>query len=57
MQRAIDEGDFTMPVEAEGVTCYLLALLQGIPVQAAVGASRKGLEQVAKITLGVLARG
>jgi AcrR family transcriptional regulator len=53
MQRAIDDGDFTMPVEAEGVTRYLLALLQGISVQAGAGASREELEQVAKVTLAV----
>jgi AcrR family transcriptional regulator len=53
MQRAIDEGDFTMPVEAEGITQYLMALLQGLSVQAGSGASRAELDQVAAAALAV----
>ncbi|MBT2134707.1 TetR/AcrR family transcriptional regulator [Croceibacterium sp. LX-88] len=53
MQRAIDEGDFTVPVEAEAMTQYLTALLQGISVQAGAGASREQLQQVADATLAV----
>ena len=53
MQRAIDEGDFTMPVEAEGMTQFLMALLQGLSVQAGSGASRAELDQVAAAALAV----
>lgn len=53
MQRAIDEGDFTIPVEAEAMTRYLLALLQGISVQAGSGASRDELERVAEAALTI----
>ena len=53
MQRAIDEGDFTLPVTAEAMTQYLMAVLQGISVQAGAGASREQLQQVADATLAV----
>jgi AcrR family transcriptional regulator len=53
MQRAIDEGDFTIPVEAEGITRYMMALLQGISVQAGAGASRGELEKVAEAALAM----
>ena len=53
MQRAIDEGDFTVPVEAEPMTQYLMAVLQGLAVQAGAGASREQLQQVAEATLAV----
>jgi len=53
MQRAIDEGDFAIPVEAEAMTRYLLALLQGISVQAGSGASRDELERVAEAALAI----
>jgi AcrR family transcriptional regulator len=53
MQRAIDEGDFTIPVEAESMTRYLFALLQGIAVQAGAGASREDLRLVADAALAV----
>jgi len=53
MQRAIDEGDFTIPVEAEAMTRYLFALLQGIAVQAGAGASREDLGLVAEAALAV----
>lgn len=53
MQRAIDEGDFTVPVEADAMTRYLLALLQGLSVQAGAGASREDLEQVAAAALAI----
>lgn len=53
MQRAIDEGDFTISVEAEAMTRYLLALLQGISVQAGSGASRDELERVAEAALAI----
>jgi AcrR family transcriptional regulator len=53
MQRAIDEGDFTVPVEAEPMTQYLMAVLQGLAVQAGAGSTRDQLKQVAKATLAV----
>ena len=53
MQRAIDEGDFTIRVEAEAMTRYLFALLQGIAVQAGAGASRDELGLVADAALAV----
>lgn len=51
MQRAIDEGDFAVPTEAEGITRYLMAVLQGMAVQAGSGANREQLQQVAQATL------
>jgi hypothetical protein len=48
MQRAIDEGDFTAPVEAEAMTRYLLAV-----VQAGSGACREELQKVAEATLAI----
>jgi AcrR family transcriptional regulator len=51
MQRAIDEGDFTLPVSAEAMTQYLTAVLQGLSVQAGTGATREQLQQVAEATL------
>jgi len=53
MQRAIDEGDFTLPVSAEAMTQYLLAVLQGLAVQAGTGASREQLQQVAEAALAI----
>ncbi len=53
MQRAIDEGDFSIPVEAEGMMRYMMAVLQGISVQAGNGASREDLERVAEATLAI----
>lgn len=53
IQRAIDEGDFTVPVEAEAMTQYLMAVLQGLAVQAGAGASPEQLQQVAGATLAV----
>ena len=53
MQRAIDEGDFAIPVEAEAMTRYLISLLQGISVQAGGGASRQELQKVAETALAV----
>jgi AcrR family transcriptional regulator len=53
IQRAIDEGDFTMPVEAEVMTQYLMTLMQGLAVQAGAGATRGELDQVAAAALAV----
>lgn len=53
MARAIEDGDFTMPVEPEAMTRYLIALAQGISVQAGAGASREELRQVAQAALAI----
>jgi hypothetical protein len=53
MQRAIDEGDFTIPVEAEAMTRYMVAVMQGLSVQAGAGASREELQHVAEATLAI----
>ena len=47
MQQAIDAGEFRVATEAEAITRYLLAIMQGISVQAQSGASRDELLQVA----------
>lgn len=51
MQRAIDEGDFTIPANAEAMTGYLLALMQGLSVQAQSGATRDQLLEIAHSAL------
>lgn len=53
MQRAIDEGDFDRPVNAEAITKYLIAVLQGMTVQAGAGSSREELEAVVDQTLAM----
>ncbi|MGC1272004.1 MAG: TetR/AcrR family transcriptional regulator [Croceibacterium sp.] len=50
-QRAIDDGDFTIPASAEAMTNFLTVILQGIAVQASAGANREELEQVAAAAL------
>ena len=51
MQQAIDAGEFRVATEAEAITRYLLAIMQGISVQAQSGASRDELLQVAHSAL------
>ena len=51
MQRAIDAGEFAVPTSATAITRYLLALMQGISVQAQSGASRAELLEVADSAL------
>ena len=53
MQRAVAEGDFHAPVDAEGITKYLTAILQGMAVQAGAGASREDLQRLVDTTLAV----
>jgi len=53
MQRAIDEGDFDGPVDAETISKYLIAILQGISVQAGAGSTRKELEAVVRQALAM----
>ena len=51
MQQAIDAGEFRVATEAEAITRYLLAIMQGISVQAQSGASRDELLQDADSAL------
>ena len=51
MQRAIEEGEFIVPTDANAITRYLLALMQGMSVQAQSGATRAELMQVAESAL------
>jgi len=53
MERAITEGDFNAPVDAEAMTDYLYALLQGMAVQAGAGASCRDLQRLIDTTLAV----
>ncbi|MBO9712956.1 TetR/AcrR family transcriptional regulator [Sphingomonas sp.] len=53
MQRAIDEGDFNAPVDAEGIAKYLVAIVQGMAVQAGAGATREELQRLVDTTLAV----
>ncbi|MXO66425.1 TetR/AcrR family transcriptional regulator [Altericroceibacterium endophyticum] len=51
MQKGIDDGDFPEPADAEAITRYLKAVLQGMSVQAQAGAKLEELQQVAEATL------
>lgn len=51
MAQAISDGDFPAPVEADAITRYLMAVLQGMAIQAGSGANRAELQQVAEMTL------
>lgn len=53
MQRAIDEGDFPGPADAEAITKYLVAVLQGMAVMAGAGTPREELERIAETTLAM----
>jgi AcrR family transcriptional regulator len=53
MERAIAEGDFNGPVDADGITKYLTALLQGMAVQAGAGATREELQRLVDTSLMV----
>ncbi|WP_296614198.1 TetR/AcrR family transcriptional regulator [Sphingomonas sp.] len=53
MERAIAEGDFNAPVDPEGITKYLTAILQGMAVQAGAGASREDLQRLVDTTLAM----
>ena len=53
MQKAIDDGDFTVPVEADAITRYLSTVMQGLSIQAQNGATRAELEQVADAALAM----
>lgn len=51
MNRAISAGEFVVPTKAEAITRYLLALMQGISVQAQSGATRAELQEVVESAL------
>lgn len=51
MRQAIDAREFVVPTQAEAITRYLLALMQGISVQAQSGASRAELMEIADAAL------
>lgn len=53
MERAIAEGDFTGPVEAEAITDYLYAIMQGMAVQAGAGATRQELLRLVDTSLAM----
>jgi AcrR family transcriptional regulator len=53
MQRAIDEGDFVGPTNAEAITKYLIAILQGMAVQAGSGSTHAELEDVVETALAI----
>ena len=53
MERAIAEGDFHTPVDPEGITKYLTAILQGMAVQAGAGASREELQRLVDTSLAI----
>jgi AcrR family transcriptional regulator len=52
-ERARDEGDLPANVDPAGVTRYLVAILQGMAIQAGSGASREALEQLIDTSLQV----
>jgi AcrR family transcriptional regulator len=52
-ERAKAEGDLPAHVDVAGLTAYLLALLQGMAVQAGSGASREQLEGLITTSLAV----
>lgn len=51
MQRAIEAGDFSSPTDPSAITRYLLAIMQGMSVQAQSGATRDELMQIAESAL------
>jgi len=50
-ERAIDEGDLPSGTDAAGLARYVIIVIWGMSVQAAGGANRAQLEQVAKTAL------
>ncbi|HQS70493.1 MAG: TetR family transcriptional regulator [Novosphingobium sp. 17-62-8] len=51
MQQAINAGEFVVPTKADAITRYLMAVMQGISVQAQSGATRAELLDVAEAAL------
>jgi hypothetical protein len=52
-QEARDSGDLPANVEPEGLARYIMALMQGMSVQASAGAKRADLEQLIDTSLQV----
>ncbi|MFV0625110.1 TetR/AcrR family transcriptional regulator [Sphingomonas sp. ac-8] len=50
-ERAKTEGDLPAAIDAAGLTSYLIAILQGITVQAGMGASREALDALVDTSL------
>ena len=53
MMLAKSEGDLPAHIDAEGITDYLLAIFQGMSVQANNGASMEQLQEVVRTTLTI----
>lgn len=52
-ERAREEGDFPAHVDVQGITSYLLAILQGMALQAGAGATREQLERLIDTSLAM----
>jgi len=52
-ERAKAEGDLPAEIDPEGLTSHMLAILQGITVQASAGASRAELERLVDTSLAL----
>lgn len=52
-ERAKAEGDLPASIDATGLTAYLVAILQGISVQAGAGASREALDALVDTSLAM----
>ncbi|MDE1914580.1 MAG: TetR/AcrR family transcriptional regulator [Sphingomonadales bacterium] len=52
-RRAKEEGDLPEGIEPEALACYLMAVLQGMGVQASSGARREQLAQLVETTLAL----
>ena len=52
-ERAKAEGDLPAGIDSEGLTCVLVAMLQGISVQANQGADRAALERLVETGLAL----
>lgn len=50
-QRAVDEGEFRQDVNPTTLARYVLSVLTGMGIQAASGASREELEEIAKLAI------
>jgi AcrR family transcriptional regulator len=53
MERACAEGDLPPNTDVGAITNYLLAVLQGMSVQAGSGASKEQLEEVVRLTIAM----
>jgi hypothetical protein len=52
-ERAKKEGDLPPHVDPQGMTAVLIAMLQGISIQASQGASREDLERLSETGLAM----